>query len=478
MEVANKGRVVFGDDERPGFWDSPAAHKDSRSFVFVSARDNSDDSEMSRFEQRMDLFRRSSSLFTLDEWESVTKFDASELSSPKQLEDVNRNRQATSGELNVHHHEEESKATPRYCETNEASSNLEECDSNHLETSDDWTDIDVPPEEKRIVTSTPSCGDFEVLKRSCHIMSQLEVKGVHYEPLKTTYALEVVDEVEAKGDCMFLAIAKLMQNSVDQRNPSEAVGPGVHADSSQLRQTAADRFFLQYHASSGADKVKIDATVKHFYFPDISKGWSIHRTQSRKFIAEKKNRWKINHKIKELMSAGMSWMDAAEVVYSDELFASPVTNTEIYNEYIRIGGFQRAGEKCRAFNCDYYIVTIDYTISGVLAVDDDPEELRIAWGDDFMLEALSAIFARDIFVVLVGDDDALFLQYKAKLNKKRKRAGRGENEGVALPAPWFLQMMANGSHGGDHYSPMQSTPLKRESHMCPEHAYAIVGQPS
>jgi len=360
MEPLRQGRVVFGDEDRPGFWDSPAAQKDAQSFVFVSAGDNVDGSDMSKFEQKMDLFRRSSSLFTLEEWESVAGCEAAidridaQTDARKQRDSPPAVEMEVTGELIAHHHQEESIVSTRKHETRIGSgqpafSSLSDYESK-LETSDDWTDI-VSSEGKSALGEMFPSDDFEILKRSCHIMSQLEMKGVHYEPLDKTYSLEVVDEVEAKGDCMFLAVAKLMQTSEDRGEGPEAVGPGVHADSSQLRQTAADRFFLQYLASSDTDKVKIDETVKHFYFPDITKGWNIHRTQSRKFIAEIKNRWKINHKIKELMTAEMSWVDAAEVVYSDEYFAKSITNTEVYNDYIRIGGFQGEGGHRRAFDC-------------------------------------------------------------------------------------------------------------------------------
>ena len=127
---------------------------------------------------------------------------------------------------------------------------------------------------------------------------------------------------------------------------------------------------------------------------------------------------------------------------------------------------------------DHYIISLHYSAEGLFAVDDD--ESRIAWGDEFMLQALASVyhrylfemlcfiicrvlmlcvcsFLREVFVALLGDGHMFFLPHSPKVPDPHDLSKKA-NSSCAIGevgTPLFLLMRTSGdSNGGDHYEPM------------------------
>ena len=153
-------------------------------------------------------------------------------------------------------------------------------------------------------------------------------------------------------------------------------------------------------------------------------------------------------RIYSLQDSGMTWDAAAQSVYTK--YAEPVVDAASYCRYMNVG---RTISRDDEPNSDF-LVSLHYTATGLLSVDNDPENSRVAWGDDIVLESLASVYERDIFVVLVGSGKMFFLPHRPRFPSKTK---------VGLP-PWFLLMRLTGSdRGGDHYEPMVCNRLRGEA---------------
>jgi len=154
-------------------------------------------------------------------------------------------------------------------------------------------------------------------------------------------------------------------------------------------------------------------------------------------------------KIYELIEReNRTWDSAAEKVYSEN--ALPVNNTENFCKYMMVGN----PGKNEAPN-SHFLVTFNFSAHGLVSIDNDENNNRVAWGDDIVLEALATVYQRDVFVVLVGAGQMFFLPHRPrKLSQENEKSGCE----VRLP-PWFLLMRLTGSgRGGDHYEPMVCRP--------------------
>ncbi|GLD98116.1 hypothetical protein PINS_up006813 [Pythium insidiosum] len=271
---------------------------------------------------------------------------------------------------------------------------------------------------------------------SRELIRVLEEDGVLYEPHDVTYSVKYLAPVAPFGDCMFLSIEQLLLYSEDcDPLPTD-----------KIRHVASSFFLAHYKSCSDEEKSRIDSAIRNLYCPSLQGGWGVSPMQTRRFIARKSDRDWLLAKCVELQDQGYSRMKAAEMVYSK--YARAVVNAEAYCDYMAIG----FGEN------EHDMIALHYSRSGLVSVDCDPNQTKVAWGDDFALEALATAYQRDIFVVLVGCGKMFFLPHRPQSVPDLDQTSVSRSKGNA---PWFLLMRLTGSdRGGDHYEPMFAERLR------------------
>ncbi|CAH0480169.1 unnamed protein product [Peronospora belbahrii] len=230
------------------------------------------------------------------------------------------------------------------------------------------------------------------------LLRVLEEEGVSYEPHDTTYSVKYLAPVLPFGDCLFLSMEQILLYT-EECEPLSPEG---------IRKVATKFFLAHYNSSTPEEKQKIDKAIQNLYYPTLKGGWGVSSVQTRRFVARRSDKKMLLDKCAELQKQGYSWGIAAEAVYTDS--------------------------------------------RGLISVDDDPDNSRVAWGDDFVLEALATAYQRDIFVVLVGCGKMFFLPHRPRGEVGLEQSTICHSKGHA---PWFLLMRLTGSdRGGDHYEPM------------------------
>ncbi|DAZ92562.1 TPA: hypothetical protein N0F65_012792 [Lagenidium giganteum] len=269
-----------------------------------------------------------------------------------------------------------------------------------------------------------SSSDREVLRL-------LEEDGVSYSPHDTAYSVKYLAPVAPYGDCLFLSVEQLLLYTEE----CEPLPPH------KIRRLATKFFLAHYRSKSPDERQRIDTTIRNLYCPSLSGGWRVSPMQTRRFVALRKDKNLLLAKCVELQERGYSWSKAAEMVYSQ--YAQPVVNAEAYCDYMAVGNGDNT----------HFLIALNYSQRGLMSVDNDADNSRVAWGDDIVLEALATAYQREIFVVLVGCGKMFFLPHSPRpLSGDVKESLQGRSKGHA---PWFILMRNTGAdRGGDHYEPM------------------------
>ncbi|KAF1328725.1 hypothetical protein FI667_g6520, partial [Globisporangium splendens] len=262
------------------------------------------------------------------------------------------------------------------------------------------------------------------------LLRVLEEDGVSYMPHDIAYSVKYLAPVAPFGDCLFLSMEQLLLYTEE----CEPLRPH------DIRKVATKYFMLHYNSSSSDEKKKIETAIQNLYFPSLKGGWGVSPIQTRRFVARKSDKDLLYAKCIELQDRGYSWGKAAEMVYSQ--YAQPVVDAQSYCEYMQVGNGDNT----------HFLIGLNYSRSGLVSVDNDPDNSRVAWGDDIVLEALATAYQRDIFVVLVGCGKMFFLPHRPRAEGELDQSTKCHSKGHA---PWFLLMRLTGSdRGGDHYEPM------------------------
>ncbi|TDH66041.1 hypothetical protein CCR75_004886 [Bremia lactucae] len=262
------------------------------------------------------------------------------------------------------------------------------------------------------------------------LLHVLEEEGVSYDPHDIAYSVKYLAPVLPFGDCLFLSIEQLLLYT-EECEPLSPEG---------IREVATKFFFAHYQSSTPEEQQKIDKAIQNLYFPTLNGGWGVSPVQTRRFIALRSDKQMLLNKCAELQKLGYSWGKAAEAVYMD--YAQPIVDAHSYCDYMKVG---------RGANT-HFLVGLNYSSRGLISVDNDPDNSRVAWGDDFVLEALATAYQRDVFVVLVGCGKMFFLPHRPRGEVGLDQSTICHSKGHA---PWFLLMRLIGSdRGGDHYEPM------------------------
>ena len=271
------------------------------------------------------------------------------------------------------------------------------------------------------------------------LLRSLEEEGVLYTPHSVSYSVSYLTGVAPYGDCLFLSIEQLLVHT-----------PGLeHLTTRGIRRVAIAQFWKHYSSRTVEAQDKMDTTIRNLYFPSLKGGWGVSRIQSRRYVASSDDRDILLARIFSLVDRGMTWDDAAQSIYSQ--YADPVVNAKTYCRYMAVGNTS-SGK-----NIDF-LISLNFTSSGLLSVDNDSNNTQVAWGDDIVLESLASEYQRDIFVVLVGSGRMFFLPHRP--NEMMTKDG---NKKIGLP-PWFLLMRSTGSdRGGDHYEPMICNRLRGDA---------------
>ncbi|TMW67111.1 hypothetical protein Poli38472_012227 [Pythium oligandrum] len=273
------------------------------------------------------------------------------------------------------------------------------------------------------------------------LLRVLEEDGVTYMPHDIAYSVKYLAPVAPFGDCLWLSIEQLLLYT-------EECEP---LPTSKIRRVASKFFLAHYKSCTDEEKARIDTAIRNLYFPSLKGGWGVSPMQTRRFIARKSDKDWLFAKCVELQDQGYSRVKAAEAVYTK--YTQPVTNAEAYCDYMSVGN----GENT------HFLIALNYSRSGLVSIDADPENCRVAWGDDLALEALATAYQRDIFVVLVGCGKMFFLPHRPRSVPGLEDLGHTRSKGNA---PWFLLMRLTGSdRGGDHYEPMLCERLRGDGSM-------------
>jgi hypothetical protein len=263
---------------------------------------------------------------------------------------------------------------------------------------------------------------------SRELLRELEEEGVSYEPHDIAYSVKYLAPVAPFGDCLFLSMEQLLLYT-EECEPLPPHG---------IREVATKYFLAHYDSCTPEEKEKIDTAIKNLYHPSLQGGWGVSPIQTRRYVAPLTDKDMLVAKCVQLQERGYSWSKAAEMVYSQ--LAQPVVDARSYCDYMRVGNGTNL----------HFLIGLNYSRSGLVSVDNDPENRRVAWGDDFVLEALATAYQRDLFVVLIGCGKMFFLPHRPRGDAALDDRGRSKGH-----APWFLLMRLTGSdRGGDHYEPM------------------------
>ncbi|KAG3012710.1 hypothetical protein PC119_g12802 [Phytophthora cactorum] len=249
-----------------------------------------------------------------------------------------------------------------------------------------------PKTERFVMTARPAVVDRPVTvcmgwqrvsnidSSSRDLLRVLEEDGVSYEPHDTAYSVKYLAPVLPFGDCLFLSMEQLLLYT-EECEPLSPEG---------IRKVATKFFLAHYNSSTPEEKQKIDKAIQNLYYPTLKGGWGVSPVQTRRFVARRSDKKMLLDKCAELQKRGYSWGKAAEAVYTE--YAQPIVDAHSYCDYMTVG----RGENM------HFLIGLNYSSRGLISVDNDPDNSRVAWGDDFVLEALATAYQRDVFVVLVG----------------------------------------------------------------------------
>ncbi|THG18249.1 hypothetical protein TEA_017193 [Camellia sinensis var. sinensis] len=194
-------------------------------------------------------------------------------------------------------------------------------------------------------------------------------------------------EVKADGNCLFTASQKAMMKS----STAEIM------DAGDLRRRTVKRFMEDLGSFvSGEERNAIDDAIRHMYSPDLKSGWGIHVVQEVKLLAKKEDREGLDSSINELLLLGMQREFAAESIYKERCIA--VDDGPSWAKYMSISGSP---------DDEHDIITLQYTVEGLLTVDENREGHAAAFGDDLAIECLATEFKREIYVVQAHGSDAM-----------------------------------------------------------------------
>lgn len=299
-----------------------------------------------------------------------------------------------------------------------------------------------PKAERFVMTARPAVVDRPVTvcmgwqrvsnidSSSRDLLRVLEEDGVSYEPHDIAYSVKYLAPVLPFGDCLFLSMEQLLLHT-EECKPLSPEG---------IRKVATKFFLAHYNSSTPEEQQKIDKAIQNLYFPSLKGGWGVSPVQTRRFVARRSDKKRLADKCAEFQKCGLSWGAAAEAVYTE--YAQPILDAHSYCDYMMVG---------RGDNT-HFLIGLNYSSNGLISVDTDPDNSRVAWGDDFVLEALATAYQRDVFVVLVGCGKMFFLPHRPRGEVGLDQSTMCHSKGHA---PWFLLMRLTGSdRGGDHYEPM------------------------
>lgn len=272
--------------------------------------------------------------------------------------------------------------------------------------------------------------------------------------------------VLSNGDCMFLALSRSIQVQLD-----------LDLSSKKLRKLAIRAFAHEHRDHHHAQqRVTIETQIQHFYFPDLSTGWSIQPVKTHYYLLPLHDDCSIDEEVLELIELGMDETSAKVHVYQD--YAYPVKCLATYLEFMALRGPKKNGNKKSntPMRQEYRSIAIHYDAPDhCLYVDDHVQS--ITWGDDLMLEALATVIQRPIVVVMMcANGQFLHLEHRPYGAKAASVFAQEDQDQVMLHpesddgaesygasyydelVPIVLKMKCDGSksNGGDHYEPMRA----------------------
>ncbi|KAK6922436.1 hypothetical protein RJ641_012943 [Dillenia turbinata] len=264
-------------------------------------------------------------------------------------------------------------------------------------------------------------------------LQRLQAKGVLWknpedEATKIVFRLLHGGDVEADGNCLFTASQKAM---------------GLKIDARELRRRTVKRFMEDLGSVRNEEREVIDSAIRHLYAPDLKSGWGIHVVQEVKLLAKKEDREGLDSAISELVSLGMQREMAAESIYKERCIA--VDDGLSWAKYMSISGLP---------DDEYDIITLQYTVEGLLTVDENRDGHAAAFGDDVAIECLATEFKREIYVVQAHGSDAMVDEENCVFFLPHRPRGP-----ICEP-PFFLFMKGTGwcGAGADHYEPLVAQP--------------------
>jgi hypothetical protein len=249
--------------------------------------------------------------------------------------------------------------------------------------------------------------------------------GVYHAPSGRHFALHYDGEVEAKGDCLFLSLDTIFRAQNMRGGPQN------------IREAGIRMFFKRFCAMNDADRQRTEKAISNLYWPDISGQYSVSRIKARRLVALRKDYPKLQEQIRLLVEEGIESETARAIVYTQ--CATPINTADAWCNYMKVGNSNGSEPP------EHFIITLHYSSEGLYAIDDHIE--AIAWGDDFVLEALSDCYNREIYVILLAHDSMFFLPHSPS----------NANIGAAQQAPLFLLMRTD-----DHYEPMKAVDMGKE----------------
>lgn len=263
-------------------------------------------------------------------------------------------------------------------------------------------------------------------------LRKLHTKGVLWKnPADQTqsvvFRLSHGGDVPADGNCLFTAAER---------------GLGVPAP--ELRRRAVRWFEQDFGGVSERERGVIESAIRNMYTPEVGSGWGVHVVQELKMLARKGDRVGLDSAIDELVQIGMLRESAAESIYKERCMA--VGDGPSWAKYMSISGSP---------DDEYDIITLQYTVEGLLTVDENREGRAAAFGDDIAIECLATEFKREIYVVQAHGSDAMVDEENCLFFLPHQP--RSEITGP----PLFLLMKGTGwcGAGGDHYEPLIAHPF-------------------
>jgi hypothetical protein len=257
------------------------------------------------------------------------------------------------------------------------------------------------------------------------LVCKLAQNGVYHAASGRQFTLHYDGEVEAKGDCLFLSLDTIFR------------GAGMRGGPQNIREAGIRTFYKRFCEMPTSDRDRTEKAISNLYWPAVEGQYSMSRTKSRRLVARRADYPQLQEKIRLLVEQGLPNDTAREIVYTQ--CAEPIQTAKAWCTYMKIGN--SSGSEAP----EHFIITLHYSSEGLFAIDDHLS--AIAWGDDFVLEALSDCYNRELFVILLAHDSMFFLPHSPS----------NANNGAAPQAPLFLLMRTD-----DHYEPMKAEDMDKE----------------